>query len=272
MAKIVQDIGYDKNTRFIRSPVDNHTKNVSALLNIVSNMGGAYGPLTNVWRSRVDNNYFRQEYLEKYHQRSASLTQHNTVSNINEKTAQYRQNQNYQSGVIIDNTSAAKIPTKDMTYENYRPNEIFKSHVYKEIDNMNSISPQPTSYETQSNHQRSPSSSSITSILKKPEARPYENFQPKPRVTIVDNRQTNEFTEAASSQEIVNDRERILSDYHQFMQNHPELNHDPNPEIIIKPNPDPITYQQNVSVRYLVPPTPPPPGPLIIRGRVYFHI
>ena len=26
-----------------------------------------------------------------------------------------------------------------------------------------------------------------------------------------------------------------------------------------------VTYQQNVSVRYLQPPTPPPPGPLIIR-------
>lgn len=26
-----------------------------------------------------------------------------------------------------------------------------------------------------------------------------------------------------------------------------------------------VTYQQNISVRYLQPPTPPPPGPLIIR-------
>lgn len=30
-----------------------------------------------------------------------------------------------------------------------------------------------------------------------------------------------------------------------------------------------VTYQQNVSVRYLQPPTPPPPGPIIIRKELF---
>jgi hypothetical protein len=61
-------------------------------------------------------------------------------------------------------------------------------------------------------------------------------------------------------------------DYEQFIGEHPELFNDPNPEIINKPNPNQVTYQQNVSVRYLVPPTPPPPGPLIIRGTNYYFL
>ncbi len=40
----------------------------------------------------------------------------------------------------------------------------------------------------------------------------------------------------------------------------------PPPVIVRKTLPNNVvTYQQNVSVRYLKPPTPPPPGPLIIR-------
>jgi len=43
-------------------------------------------------------------------------------------------------------------------------------------------------------------------------------------------------------------------------------NQNPPPLIVRKTLPNNlVTYQQNVSVRYLKPPTPPPPGPLIIR-------
>jgi hypothetical protein len=72
---------------------------------------------------------------------------------------------------------------------------------------------------------------------------------------------------SSSSQQTINDNE-----YEQFIYDHPDSYYDINPEIITKPNPDPITYKQNVSVRYLIPPTPPPPGPLIIRGINYSHI
>ena len=43
------------------------------------------------------------------------------------------------------------------------------------------------------------------------------------------------------------------------------LNYDPSPEIIYRDNPDKVVYVQKVGVRYLKPPTPPPPGPLVIR-------
>ena len=43
------------------------------------------------------------------------------------------------------------------------------------------------------------------------------------------------------------------------------INYDPNPEIIYRNNRDDIVYTQRVGVRYLRPPTPPPPGPILIR-------
>lgn len=43
------------------------------------------------------------------------------------------------------------------------------------------------------------------------------------------------------------------------------LNQDSNPEHIHRHNNDRITYRQDVAIRYLQPPTPPPPGPVIIR-------
>ena len=44
-----------------------------------------------------------------------------------------------------------------------------------------------------------------------------------------------------------------------------KINFDPNPQIIRKNANDAVTYKQEVAVRYLRPPTPPPPGPLIIK-------
>ncbi len=46
------------------------------------------------------------------------------------------------------------------------------------------------------------------------------------------------------------------------------INYDPSPHIILKKVDDrhePIIYKQQIAVRYLCPPTPPPPAPLIIR-------
>ena len=48
-------------------------------------------------------------------------------------------------------------------------------------------------------------------------------------------------------------------------QNGYKINFDPNPQIIRKHASDAVTYKQEVAVRYLRPPTPPPPGPLIIK-------
>jgi hypothetical protein len=43
------------------------------------------------------------------------------------------------------------------------------------------------------------------------------------------------------------------------------------PQVIHKPNNQEITYKQNIIIRWLKPPTPPPPGPIIIRGKFYFY-
>lgn len=44
-----------------------------------------------------------------------------------------------------------------------------------------------------------------------------------------------------------------------------EINRDPNPIVIKKKNEENIEYKQNVFIRWLQPPTPPPPAPIISR-------
>ncbi|CAF0825257.1 unnamed protein product [Rotaria sordida] len=61
-------------------------------------------------------------------------------------------------------------------------------------------------------------------------------------------------------------RQSIIIREHQLAQ-YP-INYDPSPQIIRKKLEDyhePIVYKQQIAVRYLCPPTPPPPAPLIIR-------
>ncbi|CAF3415211.1 unnamed protein product [Rotaria socialis] len=48
------------------------------------------------------------------------------------------------------------------------------------------------------------------------------------------------------------------------VKNYP-INVDSNPDLIVKPNTQRLTYTQDIAVRYLKPGTPPPPGPIIIR-------
>ncbi|CAF1185702.1 unnamed protein product [Rotaria sordida] len=52
----------------------------------------------------------------------------------------------------------------------------------------------------------------------------------------------------------------ILPNIHQY-----PINQDLNPEHIHRPTNEHITYRQDVAIRYLQPPTPPPPGPVVIR-------
>ncbi|CAF2959641.1 unnamed protein product [Rotaria sp. Silwood2] len=48
------------------------------------------------------------------------------------------------------------------------------------------------------------------------------------------------------------------------VKNYP-INVDANPELIVQPNTQRLTYTQDIAVRYLKPNTPPPPGPIVIR-------
>ncbi len=43
------------------------------------------------------------------------------------------------------------------------------------------------------------------------------------------------------------------------MKNYP-INVDANPELVVRPNTQRLTYKQDIAVRYLKPNTPPPPG------------
>ena len=89
-----------------------------------------------------------------------------------------------------------------------------------------------------------------------------EHFRDIGKSALVVNRSLS----SASSKQTLDDNALILTEYERFMQQHTELNQDPNPEIVMKVNPDERVYKQHVSIRYLVPPTPHPPGALIIRG------
>ncbi|CAM4781440.1 unnamed protein product [Rotaria magnacalcarata] len=266
LTKIMEDIGYNRDTPFIRSSSDSNSKNVSALLNIVLKMGGANGPLVNVWRSRIDNDYFQRWYLEKHRQRSASLIQHNTINTVNKNRTQYSQNRDSQSNLVIDHFAAKTLPTQPMINENYYENASRRIYGFDETDTISTASTPSTLNEIEldsnfnSNQNRPPPL--LTTILKKPDTYSNQNSQTK-HVAIRTNSPTNQ---SVSSQQInQKSNQNVLSDYQQFIQNHPDVHNDPNPQIIVKQNPDQVTYQQNVSVRYLVPPTPPPPGPLIIR-------
>ncbi|CAF2030745.1 unnamed protein product [Rotaria magnacalcarata] len=266
LTKIMEDIGYNRDTPFIRSSSDSNSKNVSALLNIVLKMGGANGPLVNVWRSRIDNDYFQRWYLEKHRQRSASLIQHNTINTVNKNRTQYSQNRDSQSNLVIDHFAAKTLPTQTMINENYYENASRRIYGFDETDTISTASTPSTLNEIEldsnfnSNQNRPPPL--LTTILKKPDTYSNQNSQTK-HVAIRTNSPTNQ---SVSSQQINHkSNQNVLSDYQQFIQNHPDVHNDPNPQIIVKQNPDQVTYQQNVSVRYLVPPTPPPPGPLIIR-------
>lgn len=57
---------------------------------------------------------------------------------------------------------------------------------------------------------------------------------------------------------------------HQALFNHdfnqPEINQDVNPIIVKKRPKKKLEYVQEVTIRYLKPPTPPPPGDIIIEG------
>lgn len=50
------------------------------------------------------------------------------------------------------------------------------------------------------------------------------------------------------------------------------LNEDEDPIIIKKPNNEEIVYKQNVFIRWLQPPTPPPPAPIISNYRLSINI
>ncbi|CAF1383857.1 unnamed protein product [Rotaria sp. Silwood1] len=74
----------------------------------------------------------------------------------------------------------------------------------------------------------------------------------------------NEYINLSSVNNAINQQQTILTEQQNIINNNVKLNDQP-PIIIRKKITNPVTYKQNVTIRYLKPPTPPPPGPLIIR-------
>ncbi|CAF1148591.1 unnamed protein product [Didymodactylos carnosus] len=144
------------------------------------------------------------------------------------------------------------------------------------------------------NHRESPTSSTSSNSVFQQYHYPRPNDEPLKRVTIIERtnnsvknqkpivQSTNspqsstpssfqpsvDYFQTNLNQYAQNDirRHQLQVQYNDILNNNPELNNDPNPNIIYKKNPNHVTYQQNIGVRYLVPPTPPPPGPIVIRG------
>jgi hypothetical protein len=210
-------------------------------------MGGAYGPLANVWRSRIDKNYFQRWYLDKY-QRSASMIECNQM---NKETTQ--KSDDYQSGIIIHPSISTQFESKQMDEKRFN-NYIQRMYGFDDGETESSVSSRR---------------SSIDDLNSSPTS---NNSQPKHQITIREYYPSKEIPSLIVNRSISPSSQQTYDDidYEQFIRDYPELNNDPNPQIITKPNPDQITYKQNVSVRYLIPPTPPPPGPLIVRGQQFF--
>lgn len=247
LTKIIEDIGYNPSSSFIHP---SSTKSNHSLINLILQLGGAYGPLVNIRRANHNKQYF-----QKY-QRSASMTQ---INQMIKKTTQI--SDGYQSNINILPSPSTNLISKQMddkeTEEQFQ-NRIQRMYGFDDLSTISSESSRRSSID-----EKTPSGTPTM-----------ENSKPKQQVTIREYYPRNEISSvmvnralspSVSSQYTIDNQE-----YEQLLRNHSDVYHDPNPEIIRKPNPDHVTYQQNVSIRYLVPPTPPPPGPLIIRGEHFF--
>lgn len=260
LASIVADIGYDTRTPFVRTNIHEatrygSTKNVSALLDIVLKMGGAEGPLVNVWRSRlITDDDFRDWYLKQSDQRHASMIKKNPITHQYNETTQ--NTLDYRLHQMIDHSMSDRARIQSITNEPFRNHEIAQNSE-THYENMNYTRQTAADLAHSKSHH---------SILKSTNGSPPKQY----RVTIVDDPSV-----AAKNRRVISDQHvyenahDIITDYERVLRENPDVNQDLNPELITKPNPDTVTYQQNITVRYLAPPTPPPPGPLIIRGTFF---
>ena len=268
LIQIVEDIGYNEKTPFIRESPNPDTKHVSALLNIILKNGGAHGPLSNAWRSRINNNYFQRWYLEKHYQNSSSLNQHNIMNTRHETTTRNTSNHDHQSNMTINNLVPTELREHINNEEHYY-NQIQSIYGCDEMDTNSTLSSHSSHNERESKNNSYSTDQQLPSILKKSID---QHTQTDHHMTIREHSPINNTNQSTSSKQINdNDDKCIFDDYRQVISSHSDIYRDPQTEIIKKPNPDQLTYQQNISVRYLVPPTPPPPGPLIIRGNYYSH-
>ena len=274
LIQIVDDVGFHPSSTFT-SYLQNarNNKRISSLLSIVSDLGGAFGPLANVWRCRLDEVYFRKWFLEK-HRRSAPMIDLHTMNHPNRTATQKADD--YRSNTVTRRLVAAGAMS-DSNDDKRFEDAIQRMYGFDDVETNSSVSSRRSSVDE--------NYSLITESPPPPQQRvqspltlnTVSNAKPKQSITIREyypqqdksSLVVDRSLSSSSSQHTANpDDEHILAYYNEYLRRHPELNNDPYPEIFSEPNPDQINQKQNVSIRYLVPPTPPPPGPLIIRGEI----
>ena len=265
LISIVDDIGYHRRLPWIYST--RHRTRNNELFHLILQLGGAYGPLTSVWRSRVNQHYFQRWYLEKC-SRSASLNR--SVRVIKKRTTQIADD--HQSHI---HTPLTTHTVKQMDEKHFQ-NDVLRMYGFEDLETNSSHSSRRSSIDELD-------STTPTRTTPVPEEIIEQSKGGKQQITIREYYPSKDMQSLmvdrslSSSQQTLDTEESksdIISDdndyYEQVISNDPELFQDPNPEIIRKEYPEQVTYKQNVSVRYLLPPTPPPPGPLIIRGKERF--
>jgi hypothetical protein len=275
LIQIVNDVGFHPSSTFA-SYLRNHRNNkrISSLLEIVADVGGAFGPLTDVWRRRLDESDFRNWFLEK-HRRSAPMISCYPMTHVNRRATQKVVDEVSGLNVVIHRLVATG-SMSELDDDKRLQNAIQRMYGFDDVETNSSVSSRRSSIDedysiiTENNPPQERVQSPV--ILKT-----VSNAKPKQTITIREfypqqdksSLVVDRSLSASSSQHtMTTDDEHILTHYNDYLNSHPELNNDPYPEIISEPNPDQITHKQNVSIRYLVPPTPPPPGPLIIRGEL----
>ena len=236
-------------------------------MKIIIDIGGANGPLTNIWRSSCDERYFQNSYLDQ-RQRSASMID---TPSMNHSESQATQNTS-EDFLCTTNFSMAE-PTTTATEDKRLQDEIQRIYGFDDAETKSDASSRRSSVnESPSNFPpRPPMSPVILNVVSNGRHHPSitvrEYYPRADRTALLVNRSVSNSTLASESTRTENNNEQVLNDYDEVLRQHPNVYQDPNPEIINEPNPHPVTYRQNIIVRYLVPPTPPAPGPLIIRGK-----
>lgn len=254
LIRIVEQIGLHPQIPWINSLCP--TTRTNELFYLVLQLGGAYGPLTSVRRVRLNRHYFQRWYLEKC-SRSASLNR--SIDVIEKRTTQI--SDDHQSPFHTHLT----INTPKQMDEKHFQNDVLRMYGFDDLETNSSNSSRRSSIDGQT----TPTPSESIELPKGKQQITIREYYPRNEIepvmadrSISSSEQTLETVES-DHQEIDDENDY----YEQMISNDPELFFDPNPEIITKENPEQVTYKQNVSIRYLMPPTPPPSGPLIIRGK-----
>jgi len=182
---------------------------------------------------------------------------------MNQKTTQLS-NDN-ESDVTTEPTLLIDVAHHQIDQERFQ-NNIYRMYGFDEGDTISSASSRGSSMDDTASFSSDRSSTPLV-----PDT--IDNSKPKQQITIREYYPTNEVSSLVVNGSLSPSSQQTTDEnfYEQFIKNHPDFCQDPNPEIITKRNPEQITYKQNISVCYLVPPTPPPPGPLIIRGAYFSY-